>query len=64
MDVAVKSLPASRAPTFLALDATVGARRRPAADARIGIRDSLSIVRPVEGTPNQNGVNPCPRREP
>jgi hypothetical protein len=62
MDVAVRSLPASRAPTFLALDATVGARRRPAADARIDIPDP-SLVRPDEGTCDQNGANPDPRRE-
>jgi hypothetical protein len=56
------SLPASRAPTFLALDVTVGAHRRPAAKARIDIPHP-SLVRPGEGTRNQDGANPDPRRE-
>ncbi len=45
MDVALRSLPPSRAPTFLALDVTVGARRRPAADERIDIPEVQQSTR-------------------
>jgi hypothetical protein len=45
MDVAVKSLPPSRAPTFLAVDVTVGARRRPTADERIDIPEVQQSAR-------------------